>query len=41
MTTHPEWDAALKTYLGRRALFDLETEIGETEHDRIVERKKS
>ncbi len=29
MTTNPQWDTALKTYLGRSALVELETEIGE------------
>lgn len=28
MTTSPGWDAALKTYLGRRALLDLDNQIG-------------
>ena len=29
MTTSPEWDAALKTYLGCRALLDLDNELGD------------
>lgn len=29
MTTNSEWDAALKTYHGRRALLDLDSQLGE------------
>lgn len=29
MKTNTDWDAALKTYLGRRALVDLDNELGD------------